>query len=343
MVRRLPRWAAAFGSWPNVAPVAGLLVLAPLVGEYLLGNVSVRLLPALPFLVPLYGGGALLVREIVRRTGRGWPALLLLAAAYGVAEAGLVDQSLFNPTFEGHDFQATTPVPALGISAGKAFAFVVGHAVWSIGVPVALVEWLTPGRRHTPWLRTPGLIATILLYLLGCWIIFDDLRQREGFLASPGQRAGAAAVALLLVAAGLLARRPRAATAAGRVPPPWVVAVLGFAASSAFVLSSETWAGLAAGVVLVVTAAVVVGAAARRAGWTERHRMALAAGALLTYGWLGFVLTGLVEPGDPVRWAGNAGFLAGAVALVAWCSVRPRAPRPPSAASPTAAPPPPRA
>ncbi|GGM28132.1 hypothetical protein GCM10007977_031800 [Dactylosporangium sucinum] len=323
--------------------MAGLLVLAPLVGEYLLGNVSVRLLPALPFLIPLYGGGALLIREVVRRTGRGWPAILLLAAAYGVVEAGLVDQSLFNPTFEGHDFQATTPVPALGISAGSGFAFLVGHVVWSIGVPIALVEWLTPGRRHTPWLRTPGLLLTILLYLLGCWIIFDDLRHSEDFLASPAQLAGAAAVALLLVAAGLLARRPRAATAAGRVPRPWLVGVLGFAVSSAFVLRPETWAGLAFGVVLAAAAALAVGALARRAGWTERHRMALAAGTLLTYGWLGFALTGMVEPGDPVRWWGNAGFLAGAVALVVWCSVSRRAPRPSSAARPTAAPPLPRA
>ncbi len=80
-----------------------LLVLAPWVGEYLLGNVPIQRLPLLPFLVPLYGCGALLVREVARRTGRGWPTIFLLATAYGVIEAGLVDQSLFNATFEGLD------------------------------------------------------------------------------------------------------------------------------------------------------------------------------------------------------------------------------------------------
>jgi hypothetical protein len=40
-----------------LAPAAGLFVLAPLVGEFLLGNVSVAEWPALPFLALLYGSG----------------------------------------------------------------------------------------------------------------------------------------------------------------------------------------------------------------------------------------------------------------------------------------------
>ena len=77
----------------------------------------IRRLPTLLILVLLYGCGALLIREVTRRTGRGWPTILLLGAAYGVIEAGLVDQAMFNPSFEGWDFQAATPVPALGIGA----------------------------------------------------------------------------------------------------------------------------------------------------------------------------------------------------------------------------------
>jgi hypothetical protein len=37
----------------RVGPVAGLFLLAPLVGEYLLGNLSIVELPALPILAPL--------------------------------------------------------------------------------------------------------------------------------------------------------------------------------------------------------------------------------------------------------------------------------------------------
>ena len=133
-------------------PVLALLLLAPWVGEFLLGNISVRQLPALLILALLYGCGALLIREVTRRTGRGWPTILLLGAAYGVIEAGIVDQSLFNPSFEGWDFQAVTPMPALGISAWHAWTFVIGHSVWSIAVPIALVELLFPDRARAPWL-----------------------------------------------------------------------------------------------------------------------------------------------------------------------------------------------
>jgi hypothetical protein len=38
------------------------------------GTISIRVLTALPFLVPLYFRGALLIREVTRRAGRGWPA-----------------------------------------------------------------------------------------------------------------------------------------------------------------------------------------------------------------------------------------------------------------------------
>jgi hypothetical protein len=59
--------------WRRVAPAVGLFLLAPLVGEYLLGNLSIRDIVALLFLAPMYGGGALLIREVARRTGRGVP------------------------------------------------------------------------------------------------------------------------------------------------------------------------------------------------------------------------------------------------------------------------------
>jgi hypothetical protein len=65
----------------RIAPAVGLFFLAPLVAEYLLGNVSIKEITGLLFLAPMYGGGALLIREVARRTGRGWPTIILLAAA----------------------------------------------------------------------------------------------------------------------------------------------------------------------------------------------------------------------------------------------------------------------
>ena len=52
------------GIWPALA----LMFTAPLVAEFLLGNLPIKLLPALIVLAPMYGGGALLIREMARRT-----------------------------------------------------------------------------------------------------------------------------------------------------------------------------------------------------------------------------------------------------------------------------------
>lgn len=85
----------------SLASAAGLFFLAPLIAEFLLGNLPVNMLPALVLLAPLYGGGALVIRESVRRTGRGWPSILLLGLAYAIVEEAFATQSLFNPDYLG--------------------------------------------------------------------------------------------------------------------------------------------------------------------------------------------------------------------------------------------------
>jgi hypothetical protein len=83
----------------KISAVVTLLVVAPLVAEYLLGDLPLKLLPVMIIMAPMYGGGAVLIREVARRTGRGWPMMLLLGVAYMLIEEGLVGQSLFN-----HDY-----------------------------------------------------------------------------------------------------------------------------------------------------------------------------------------------------------------------------------------------
>jgi hypothetical protein len=300
----------------RIAPAVGLFFLAPWVGEFLLGNISVRVLPWLPVLAPLYGGGALLIREVTRRSGRGWPTILVLGLAYGLIEAGLVDQSLFNADFEGHVTNAMTPVPALGIDAYNAVTFLIGHAVWSIAVPIAIVELLTPRRRTTPWLGRPGLVVTALLYIGGCLIVLDDARQT--FVAAAPQRIGAAAVALLLIVVALLLPRRRGQEREGPVPGPWWLGVGTFVVASAYHARPENWWGVGLGLALILAAAALIWLWSGRRSWGTRHDVALVAGALMSYSWLGFVLTYLLEPHDAVRWAGNAVFALVAAALVWW-------------------------
>jgi len=47
------------------------VLAAPLIAEYLLGNLPITMLGALVVLAPMYGGGAILIRETVRRAGLG--------------------------------------------------------------------------------------------------------------------------------------------------------------------------------------------------------------------------------------------------------------------------------
>ena len=272
----------------NLRAALILFLLAPLIGEYVLGNIPLSEIGALVVLAPMYGGGALLIREVARRTGRGWPTILTLGLAYGVLEAGLLDQSLFNPAFEEYQFQAVTPVPALGISALNGYAFVVGHAVWSIGVPIALVESLAWRRRTTPWLGRTGLIVLSLTFVAGSALVFWFLLEQEDFMATPAQRLGAATVVLALIAVAFLIR-PRGA-ADRRVPRPGYLGFGAFFASSAFVAVPEDWTGFALKVAFTVIAAVALTWWGRSTSWGAAHRYAVAAGALVTYTWLGWLL-----------------------------------------------------
>ena len=77
-----PSLSTAPKGFRRVAPAFVLFFLSPFVAEFLLGNISISAIAALIFLAPLYGGGALAVREIARRCGRGWATIVLLALAY---------------------------------------------------------------------------------------------------------------------------------------------------------------------------------------------------------------------------------------------------------------------
>jgi hypothetical protein len=125
------------GIWPAL----GLVFVAPLVAEFLLGNLPIKLLPALIVLAPMYGGGALLIREVVRRTGRGWPSILLLGMAYGIFEEAFTTQSLFNPNYLKLNLGLLTPayIPSLGIGAWWTLWMLMVHGIWSISTPIALV------------------------------------------------------------------------------------------------------------------------------------------------------------------------------------------------------------
>jgi hypothetical protein len=171
----------------RIAPAIGLFFLSPLIGEFLLGNIPIDALPIGLFAAPLYGGGTLLIREITRRTRRGWTTMILLGFAYAVIEEGLVTQSLFNPSYVGLNLLNIAYIPVLGMGAWWTLYVLTLHTVWSTSVPIALIEALFPNQRTTPWLGKVGLAITIILLFLGAALTFYGNYAQGGFLASAPQ------------------------------------------------------------------------------------------------------------------------------------------------------------
>jgi hypothetical protein len=303
----------------RLALVTGLALLSPLVGEYLISSVSMADLLALPVLVPMYGGGALLVREIARNLGRGWSTMALLGLAYGTIQAGLVDMSMFDPQYGGLDL-AITRVPGIDVSVYYGLAFVVGHAVWGIGLPIAIVEAFAGARRRTPWLGQVGLVCAALAYVGGCLLVGTDRRGAGGFQASVVQLVLAGLLAIAVVAAavrspgrpGLLAARlptarlpimhlsiarlseVRLPGARWAAPAPALVAGGSFAATSAFTLAPPSWAGVVLAVTVLAGSWALLSWARTSRGWVGQHDAAAAGGALLTYVWSGYVVANLL-------------------------------------------------
>lgn len=308
----------------RLTPVIGLALLSPIVAEYLLGNSSIAALPDVWIIAPMYGGAAILIREAARRAGGGWPTIVTLGLAYGVLQPAVIDFAMFNPSFLGRDFLTATHVPVLGISAYYAIAFSVGHAVWSIAVPIAIVETFVPERRTKPWLRAPGIAITAVLFVLSSGVLAWYLHSQDGFFPSAGQVAGTAVVVGGLIGIAFVVGRWSPPESTASVPRPLVVGIVSFVAASLFVASPVSWLGVALLLTLIAVMTAVVTRWSRRNGWGEVHRLALIGGALLTYAWLAFIVTPFDEVSETVNLIGNVVFALGAVVLlvVAYAKIR---------------------
>ena len=307
-------------------PALTLFFLAPLVGEVLFGATPLTRLPTLVGLVAIYGGGALLVRELVRGRGLGLGWLLLGGVAYAVIEEGLVVQSLFNPLFKGLDF-----LGRYGRAGGVSWVwsvFIVGyHAVFSITLPILLAEVAFADRRREPWLDRRGLVLVAALFVLDCsWLAFGYTGVlRPGYHnPAPAVMIGAALLVAGIVAAIARARPAPRAARPGRAPPSprrLRLAALGGALAWFAVRMFLTDPHYPVAAPLLGDAAVIALLAALAArwsatgAWTPEHHYALAAGPLPASWLFGFLVVAVSSPIPPVDLVGHA--LLGVVMLVA--------------------------
>ncbi len=246
MTTKMQQTAAAGQTTParanrHLLPAMGLFLLAPLVGEFLLGNLPISSLGLLLVLAPLYGGGALLIREIGRRWALGWPGMIALCFAYGLIEEAFVTQSLFNPNYVGLRLLDYGYISSLGISAWWTLYVLSIHAIWSTAVPIVLVESFTPNTRNSPWLGYIGLAITAVLFALACALLFF-FQLQDPFMAAPAQfLVSAVGIVLLFALAIGLRRLPKPdGTDTRPVPSPWLIGVGALVMGSAFLLLART-------------------------------------------------------------------------------------------------------
>ncbi|MEU7576412.1 hypothetical protein AB0B50_02240 [Streptomyces sp. NPDC041068] len=205
------------------------------------------------------------------------------------------------------------------------------HTVWSILVPIALVETCAVGRRTTPWLGRTGFVATGLVFVLGAGLVFWGNYTEERFLAFPGQLAavGGVIVALVLFSFRMRSWLPRPVP--GVAPAPPVVGAAALVGTSLYwgpsvLVTADAyervgvvvWCGVAAGGIAAVLRW------SRQRGWGQRHVFALATGALMTYMWAAFPVRPESGGSSAVDLVSNAvcAALAAAVLLRASAALR---------------------
>ncbi|MFC4493402.1 hypothetical protein ACFPA8_04540 [Streptomyces ovatisporus] len=328
---RRGRWACAWA----------LLLLSPVCAEYLIGyDVSVgrplQLLAGLLILGPLYGAVAVLIREVTRRCGRGWPTIVLLGAAFGLVQAGLIDQSLFHLEFDPDDpdwatESPRTPVPGLGIDAKNLLNWVGGHVVWSFAAPIAVVESCAPRTADRPWLGKAGLSVMVLLYLAAAAVIYSDV---DGPGATPSEMTGTAAVVLVLIAAAFAfprrgSGRPGTpvrllASVPVPVPAPWLVGAGALAVFATDQMLPMSWTAVAVDVLVLSLLAGYLLLASGDASWRRAHVLAVAGAALLVRAGLSFFVEPLGDPSYAVKYAVNTALTLGVLGLLAWAGRRVR-------------------
>ena len=296
--------------WQRLAPAFTLLVLAPVIAEVLSGATRLSFIIVLIPEIMVWGCGALIAREAVRRWRGGWTSLLLLGLALSVAEEFIIQQT------------SLAPIPWLGAteSFGRVwgvnwifFLYMLGYeSVWVVLVPVQLTELLFPDRRREPWLRGGGLIISGVIFVFGCfvaWFLWTQQARPHVFhvpkYTPPFAAifAGLLAIVLLIFAAFAIRRGPQNPPLTTRsAPQPWLV-VLGvmFLGFPWYVLISMVfaptiargisfWVAMIAGIAWALGAYLLIRRWSSSSGWSDIHRWALVFGAVLvsmTAGFLG--------------------------------------------------------
>jgi hypothetical protein len=277
-------------------PIWTLVFLAPVIAEVLSGSTRTSILFVLIPEMMVWGVGALLCRELVRRWRAGGASLLLLGLALAVAEEFLIQQTSIAPM----------PFPGVHADYGRMWginliwllAMLGFESVWVVVVPVHVTELIFPAQREQPWLRLRGWIVSCIVFLIGCRIAWygwtQQARPRLG--AAPyhppiALLAGGFAAIVVLIALAYLLRNVGRPVADGRTARAWLAGLIAFVMGSAwFELIGLSFMpqpihpftkAIALGIGWAVVAFVLMTWWTSRRAWTDMHSFCACWGATL--------------------------------------------------------------
>jgi hypothetical protein len=242
---------------------------------------------SLVFIALFYGAADLVIREAIIRRPLGVVGTLLMGAAFGFVNEGVVAGTWYGVRPDGYMY-------VHGVDWSWAVSLTVFHIFISVLLPIYLIDIIFPSMAGIPLLRRRGVIgATILFVGFSALATLAPTHRGQRMLLL------VVALALALVALRLPPARLTEPPADGAKPAPglWRLRALGFLAMLLYFLciyalpflvaggkhggARSPLPGLLANAILVALAAWAVALCmgwARRPGWSQRHQLALITG-----------------------------------------------------------------
>src|SRR5262245_59630685 len=286
----------------SYAPVFVLLLMSPLLAEFIFGATPLSRLGGIVPLIVFYGGGVVIIRDLARRRETGWGRIVLLAAAYGIIEEGLVILSMFNPELFKAGLLGGRVLGVNGVWSERTVGY---HVVYSIVIPIYLTELLFPERRTEPWLGWKSLTILAMLYFLSAVFVGVVFRRilAPGFATPVPQAAVALLIVIALGAWALLkpVKSESSSTARDqRVPSFWILGILGFLLAGSWfhllILPSILRTGALVVIPMLATLAMVASYvhwldrwSTQSRDWTDLHGLAVVIGVLIPMMLFGYV------------------------------------------------------
>ncbi len=155
-----------------------LSLLSPFLAEILGGSTTPVHVLTNPLSFPLiwmfYGAGVLIVREFWLRWGRNYLSLLILGAAYGIFEEGLVLKSWFNPLWPDLGPLAFYG-RVWGINTVWAVWLTIYHSIMSIAAPILILEIVYPELQTDTLMGRKGIIALFAILAIPSFLFYFKL------------------------------------------------------------------------------------------------------------------------------------------------------------------------